>query len=327
MTDSPMTRAIDAVPSPLLLVLSRALQALSAPVVALLVSSAAELGGEVENAISFCNVLFVGNLCAGIVTSAIFGPRETFSRLLQLDRRHKIEVLVFAGLSALLSALIFQGLENTSVTNTVLLARIGPVLFAMLCAVLLGQSIERAEWGGFSLIVIGVMATVFVGSDFMISKGDVYILASGAVFALVTLLSKRLLPRTGLGALVMSRNLVSAIVFFVIANAFYGPDHFAEAFYGPLWGIMVVYASIVIVAAQLAYYRALHRLTPASIARWAAFTPLIAFVYAVAINGEDPTTTQLVALGFVTAGTVVSNLGRFTPPGTSESGETSVGAA
>ncbi len=316
-----------AVPAPLLLVVSRALQAAATPVVALLIATSAGLGAEAEDAISFCNVLFVGNLCASGVVAGVFGPRRVFGELRATGRRVRLEILVFASLSALLSTLIFTGLGTTSVTNTVLLARLGPVLYAMAAALLLGQAIRGPEWLGFGLVGAGVLATVVVGSGFELVTGDLLILASCAVYAVVTLLSKRLLPATGTPALVLARNLFSALVFFVIANALYGPHHFADAFYGPLWGIMLAYAALVIVGAQLAWYNALGRLSPASVARWAAFTPLVAFGYAILINGEQPSTTQVVALGFVTAGTVVSNLGRFTPTGAAESGETSVGAA
>ncbi len=327
MGSSTAASAVDSVPAPLLLLVSRALQGLSAPVVALLVSTAAGLGAEAEDAISFCNVLFVGNLCAAVVVSGVFGPREVLASLRRLGGRQWLEVLAFAALSALLSSLIFMGLEKTSVTNTVLLARLGPVLYAMAGVLLLGQAIRGPEWLGFGLIAVGVTVTVFAGSGFRVAEGDLFILASCVVYAIVTLMGKRLLPATGIPGMVLVRNLLSALIFFVIAYHYYGPEHFADAFYGPLWGIMLVYAALVVVGGQLAWYRALSRMTPASVARWAALTPLLAFGYALAINGERPPWTHYAALGFVTLGTVVSNLGQLTPPGTSESGESSVGAA
>ncbi|MDJ0864970.1 MAG: DMT family transporter [Myxococcota bacterium] len=327
MSEAASPRHLDLLPAPLLLVFSRALQALSAPIVALLVATAAGLGSDAQDAISFCNVLFVGNLCASGVVTVSFGPRRILADLRGLGARVRLEMLVFGALSAVLSTLIFMGLAETSVTNTVLLARLGPVLYALSGALVLGQAVRGAEWLGFGLIGLGVLATVFVGTGFEVNHGDVLILASTAVYALVMLMSKRLLGVTGVPSLVLTRNLLSAVVFFGIAYVLYGPHHFADAFYGPLWGIMLVYAALVIVAAQLAWYRALDRLTPASVARWAALTPLLAFGYAIVINGERPSWTHVAALACVTVGTLVSNLGRLTPPGSSDSGETSVGAA
>lgn len=322
-----LKRLIDAIPSQLLLVISRALQALATPIVALLITTAGSLGEKAENAISYCNVLFVGNLCAAAVVLSTFGPRHIGHQLRSLTTKRRFEVLGFGTLSALLSALIFTALETTMVTNAVLLSRVGPVLYVLGSALLLGQSIGWSERLGFGLILLGVVATVFTGSGFEFNTGDLLILASTIVYAAVTMLGKRLLPDTGLAALVFSRNFFSAIVFFVLANILFGFDHFADAFYGPLWIIMVVYAIVVIVTGQFAWYRAIGTLPPATVARWTAIAPVLAIIYAYFINGERPSETQFAALAFVTVGILVSNLGRFVPKGASDSGENAVAAS
>lgn len=318
---------LDRVPPKALLVISRALQSLATPIVALLVATAGSLGEGAEDAISYCNVLFVGNLCAASVVTATFGPRRLKAGFQGLDRKKRTTVLVFGALSALLSALIYSALETTMVTNAVLLSRLGPVIYVIISAVALGQSIGRSERFGFGLIIVGVLATVFTGSGFALEPGDYLILASTVVYAIVTLLGKRLLPDMGLGSLIFSRNFFSAIVFFIIASVLYGFDHFADAFSGPLWAIMMVYAALVVVTGQLTWYKAISELSAATVARWTALVPILAVGYAFAINGERPSMTQLVALGFVTLGILVSNLGSFIPKGTPESGETAVAAS
>jgi len=312
-------------PAPVLLVFSRALQALATPVVALLIATA---GGLIEraDAVSFCNVLFVGNLCASFVVLASFGPSRIARDLRGLKGLGRVEVFVFGGLSALLSALIFSALETTTVTNAVLLARLGPVLYALGATLLIGAALSTSEWAGFALVALGVLATVFTGAGFEVVTGDVLILGSAVVFAIVQTLGKRLSPQIGIAGLVFARNFLSAIVFFFIAASLYGWQHFADAFYGPLWGIMLVYALIVIVAAQFAWYAALGRMSPAAIARWTVLSPLLAVGYAFAINGEVPGVTQLIALGFVTAGILISNLGKAEPPPVSDAAESSLAA-
>ena len=79
-------------------------------------------------------------------------------------------------LPTLLSSLIFIGLQYTRVTNAVLLGWLGPVLFALVRAVLLGKRIRRPEWFGFSLIVVGVVAIALKTSNFQINQEDLYIL-------------------------------------------------------------------------------------------------------------------------------------------------------
>jgi drug/metabolite transporter (DMT)-like permease len=318
---------LDSLPAPVLVLVSRGLQSLGTPLIALLISTADGLGGRVDEAISFCNVLFVGNLCAAAVVTARYGPRRIGAELRAVPGRARVELLGFGMLSALLSGLIFSSLETTSVTNAVLLARLGPVVFAVVATLLAGGAIRGAEWAGFGLIGVGALATVVTRGGFQLATGDELILASAVVYALVTLSSKRLIPTTGLPALVFARNFLSAWIFFAIANVVYGPHHFADAFYGPLWGIMLVYAAVVIVLAQLAWYRSLERLSPAAVARWTVLMPVLAVGYAFLINGERPGPPQLAGLAFVTAGIVVSNLGRRTPRGMSPAPETSVAAS
>jgi hypothetical protein len=166
------------------------------------------------------------------------------------------------------------------VTNAVLLARLGPVLFVIGSALLVGQLLSRSEWAGFGLIGLGVLAVVFTDNGFQVNKGDLLILASTVVYAVVTMMSKHLLPLTGLPALMFVRNFFSAVIFFVLANVLYGFDHFAEAFYGPLWGIMLVYALVIVVIGQAAWFRGISQLSPASVARWTVMTPALAVGYA-----------------------------------------------
>ncbi len=322
-----LTRVVDRIPPQLLVVVSRGLQAAALPVVALLVATSEQLGGEIEDAISFCNLLFVGNLCASFVVLGSFGPRRIGAGLRTLSTRLSWEVLGFAALSALLASLIYASLETTSVTNAILLARLGPVLFVVGSALLLGQLIDKAEWLGFGLIRVRVVATVFTGSGFQVVTGDLLILASAVVYAVVTMVSKRLLPETGLPALVFARNFFGAIIFFLFAIVLYGPEHFMHAFYGPLWAIMTVYGLVIIVTAQFAWYKGISVLTPASVARWTVMTPVLAVGYALFINGERPTQTQLIALGFIMLGIIVSNIGKFFPAGASDNAENSVAAS
>ncbi len=319
-------RPAPALPPQLLLVVSRALQALATPIIALLITTAAGLGAEVESAISFCNVLFIGNLCAALLVAASFGPRRIARELRRLSARHWLEVIVFAGLAALLSTLIFLALSSTSVTNAVLLARLGPVLYALAAALWIGPGIRRNEWLGFGFVGLGLLALVIVGSGFRLNQGDVLILASTVVYALVTLLSRHLLGVTDLPAVVFARNFFSTVVFCAIALALFGPAHFMDAFYGPLWGIMIVYALVVIVASQFLWYRSIGQLPPATVARWTVMTPALAMLYAFFLNGEQPSPIQLLALAFVTAGLVVSTLGRRNPPNVPEGAEGAVAA-
>jgi drug/metabolite transporter (DMT)-like permease len=324
---NPISQTSSLIPPQLLVVISRGLQALAIPVVVLLITTATVLGGEVKDAISFCNVLFVGNLCASLVVLVFFGPKTITQALKQLRLPLFLELLGFASLAALLATLIFNALQTTTVTNAVLLARLGPVLYVIGAAVLFGQIIGKLEWAGFGLITLGSLSTMFAAAERVFATGDLLLLASTGIYAIVTLMGKRLLPKIGLPALLFARNFFSAIVFFIIANVLFGPAHFGNAFYGPLWIIMAVYALIIIVASQLTWFHAIEALSPTTIPKWTFITPILAVSYAYFLNGERPTMFQIVALGLITIGLIVSNIGSFFPKGSSDNPEGSVAAS
>ena len=74
-----------------------------------------------RNPISFCNDLFVGNLCALISLTAIYGRQWNFSTLKQLSKSDWLGLLAVAFFSGSLApALIFSALEQTAVNNVIL---------------------------------------------------------------------------------------------------------------------------------------------------------------------------------------------------------------
>ena len=313
-----------------LLVISRALAALGPSLIALLVIQAAQLSGGGESPISFCNVLFIGNLCAAMVVVAWFGLGSIWRELAQLDRKLWFGLVVNGCLAALLSALIFSSLQYTSVTNAILLARFGPVLYALVGAVLLKQSIRKWEWAGFSLIVVGILAIVLKSSMFQLNRGDLLILGSSVVYAASSLLGKLLLsgkcPRE---TVVFSRNAISAISFFFIANILFGPDHFADAFRGQLWILMTVYALFIIVLAQFTWYAALEKLDTKTVGKWTVLSPVFGVLYALILHGERPSSIQISAFVVIMAGVLISSYGKRQPlpKGLPDSAETSVSAS
>ena len=293
-----------------MLVASRALAASRPSLIAFLVAKGAELSGGVIHPISFCNVLFVGNLCAALVVGFWFGFGTIINDVKALKPKALIGLILNGCLATLLSSLIFIGLQYTSVTNAVLLGRLGPVLFALVGAVLLGKRIRRLEWFGFSLIVVGVVAIALKTSNFQINQGDLYILLSTVVFAVASLVNRLIIAKTAtLPVLVFSRNLLSSVIFFFIAMHFFGPNHFGDAFSGKLWIIMSVYALIVIVFAQFLWYASVDNLDARTVGRLTVLSPIFGVTYAFLINGERPSSIQTVTLIIVIIGVLIASLG------------------
>lgn len=302
---------------PAMLIASRALSASRPALIAFLITRGAELSGGTVQPISFCNVLFVGNLCAALVVGFWFGFGNILSDLKALKPKALIGLFINGSLATLLAGLIFIGLQYTTVTNAVLLGRLGPVLFALAGAMLLGKQIKRLEWFGFSLIVVGVVAIALKTSNFQINRGDFLILLSTIVFAVSALVNKLMVAKAAtLPLVVFSRNLLSSIIFFFIAMRLFGPNHFGDAFSGKLWIIMAVYALIVIVFAQFLWYASVDNLDSRTIGRLTVMSPIFGVTYAFLLNGERPSGTQVVTLIVIIFGVLIASFGGQKKPET-----------
>lgn len=295
----------------ILLVASRALAALRPALIAFLVVNGTRLSGGVETPISFCNVLFVGNFCAAIAVGYWFGFNNILEDLKALNKKTIIWLFINGCLASLLSGLIFSGLEFTTVTNAVLLGRLGPVFFALVGTILLGKKIKALQWAGFSLIIVGVLAIVLKTSMFNINKGDLLIVASAVVYAITSLIGKLFLSKEcTLKVIVFSRNFVSSVVFFIIANIVFGPHHFADIFSGQLWIIMAIYALIIIVFAQFLWYASLDKLDSQTVGRLTVLSPVFGVFYGFVLNGERPSGIQYTAFAVIIVGVLISSLGK-----------------
>ena len=80
--------------SKVMLVASRALSASRPALIGFLIARGAELSGGAIQPISFCNILFVGNLCAALVVGFWFGFGNIVKDLKALDLKVQIGLLV-----------------------------------------------------------------------------------------------------------------------------------------------------------------------------------------------------------------------------------------
>ncbi|NES19647.1 MAG: DMT family transporter [Symploca sp. SIO3E6] len=299
----------------LMLVVSRAMVALRPSLIAFLIANAQILSGGRSTPISFCNVLFVGNLCAALVVLSWFGMSSIIKDLRQTPPKILIGLFINGCLASLLSALIFIGLNYTMVTNAVLLARLGPILYALAGAVIFGKMIRKWEWLGFSLIGVGILAILLISTNFQLNRGDLLILASSFVYAITSIIGKFMLTQdTPLRTVVFTRNFVSSIIFFAIASIVFGPEHFADTFAGQLWIVMSIYALILIVLGQFLWYAALGRLDSRVVGKWTSATPIFGVIFAFVLNGERPSMIQIVAFVVIMIGIGITTLGKQMPP-------------
>lgn len=272
-----------------------------------------------RNPISFCNVLFVGNLCALVALFGIYYPqlrRTIFSRLLLRDWSYLLGVSLLSG--ALAPALIFGALERTTVNNVILVSRIEPPLILLLSVVLLGARVNRWVVAGAVMSSLGVLLTVILQPpqaemikmfNFQWGIGELMIAGGAIASAVANIISKVSLQKIPLGLFNVVRTVVGTAIFFIIALYLYGSDHFMDINSPLLWRWMIVYGTIIVVLGQLCWFAGLKRTSAAEVSLANSFNPIAGVLAAFLILGETPTQAQYIGGLVILFGIILNQIG------------------
>lgn len=284
------------------------------------------IGGR--NPISFCNVLFVGNICALLVLILIYRRQlsvRTFRQFSPKDWGSMAAVALLSG--AIAPGVIFEALSRTMVNNVVLVGRIEPPLTLALSIWLLRERTNGWEIAGAIVSFIGVVVTVVLqglGENTMTSGGfgilgwGEILTAIGAVAVAVSnIISKARLNRISIGIFSIFRTALGTVIFFFAALYFYGSNHFMDVFSPFLWKWMLVYGTIIVVVGQSFWLVGLKNSRGADASLAGAFNPIAAFVAAYLILGEAPTPAQYLGGGVILCGIVLSQIGTWRKPSAS----------
>jgi drug/metabolite transporter (DMT)-like permease len=273
-----------------------------------------------RNPISLCNVLFVGNLCAFAVMLLVFGKQWKPSILRSLTRGDWYSMGAIALLSGALGpGLIFAALDQTSVTNVVLIGRLEPPLILLLSGLFLGVRVNFCTAAGSLVSFLGVVATTLsassaqqlplMGGWVQIGWGELQAAAAAIVLAIAAILSKLRLQQIPLGLFSMVRVGLGTLVFYLLARTLFGSQHFADAFTPLLWQWMVLYGAVIVVAGQLCWLAGGRHATPAQSNLANSFSPPAAILMAYLILGEVPTAAQLMGGAVIFLGIALSFMG------------------
>ncbi len=256
-----------------------------------------------RNPISLCNVLFVGNICALAVMLPIFYRQLNPRSLKQLTRKDWMSLVIIAILAgAIAPGLFFAALDNTNVTNVVLISRLEPPVTLALSVWLLRSPVNIWTVAGSVVSFVGVGITAFLASSqpaitmmdglIHLGKGELQVAIAALLLAIATVLSKLKLQQIPLGFFSIFRTTIGTIVFFVLAHYLYGSQHFAEAFSPFLWGWMLIYGAIIVAAGQLFSFAGLKNASVAELTLTNSVQPLAAIAIAYLILQEVPTVAQ-----------------------------------
>ncbi|MEM7793342.1 MAG: DMT family transporter, partial [Cyanobacteria bacterium P01_C01_bin.118] len=146
-----------------------------------------------RNPISFCNVLFVGNLCALILLAITYAREWRRPVLQQLKWQDWLSMTVVAILgAAIVPTLIFTALAITPVNNVILISQIDTPLVLALSVWILGDRVNKWVIAGAGLSFIGVALTVLIqppGTE-MVSMTAGMAIGRGAIFTLIAAVIK-----------------------------------------------------------------------------------------------------------------------------------------
>ncbi|MGB3536271.1 MAG: DMT family transporter [Microcoleaceae cyanobacterium] len=273
-----------------------------------------------RNPISFCNVLFVGNLCALILLSIIYYRQWQPNILNKITWKNWLIMSFVAILgAAIVPTLIFIALSLTTVNNVVLIGQIDTPIVLALSVWLLGERVNPWVISGAIVSFVGVALTVLLqppGSDMMamnmgieIGWGALLTVMGAILKAVSNLISKVSLRQIPLGIFSVFRMFVGTVFFFVTVMILYGPSHLMDVTAPFLWQWMLIYAAVIVVGGQLFWFSGLKQSTASEVSLATAFNPIAGIISAYLLLSEAPTTAQYIGGGIILVGIILNQIG------------------
>ena len=283
--------------------------ALSNSIVRILIDLGAQNAIDGRNPITFCNLLCAGNICAAVALLVIYRKQWTLANLRSLSLSDWASLLALALLTNTIAPwLFFVALDTTMVTNVVLISQIEPPLVLAFSWLILGERLGRWSTLGAALCFLGVTLSVLLqptAGVFMIGKGELFVALAAAINAVSTITAKQRLARIPLGIFTVFRNMVGTVVFFGIANYYYGPVHFVDLVSPFLWKWMLLYGSIIIVGGQVLWFTGLKTARSLDVSLASSATPIVGVLAAFLMLGERPMAAQYVGGAVLVCGIVI----------------------
>ncbi|MBP0007930.1 MULTISPECIES: DMT family transporter [unclassified Roseofilum] len=279
-----------------------------------------------RNPISFCNVLLVGNIWALIILTLLYRQEIQTHPWKKLKSKDWVFLSLIALLSGALGpALIFWALDQTSVSNVILIGRIEPPLTLALSVLFLKERVNLWVIAGAILGFIGVGLTVLIApasdsmvdmATFEIGVGELLVIAGAVATAIATIISKITLQHISLGFFSLYRTTLGTLIFFTIVVKLFGWSHFTDVFAPVIWQWMLIYSAIIVVGGQFFWLKGLKLSNASEVSLVNAFSPLAAIVFAYLIVREVPTLGQYIGGSVIAIAIIINQIGlnRLSPP-------------
>ena len=265
-----------------------------------------------RNPINFCNVLFAGNACAWATMIVVYRKQWTRAALSKLNWKDWASLVVLAFITgAAVPTLMFLALINSSVTNTILVGRIEPLILIVLSLVILRERLDT--WASIGAVVCfaGVAVTFLLQSDgaLAVGKGELQAAAAAALTAIATVIAKIRLQTIPIGIFMVVRTGLGTLTFFCVTLYLLGFEHFMDLRHPLLWQLMFLYGAVIVVGGQVCWFTGIKTTKSADISLASSFTPIAGVGFAYLLLGEVPDTAIYVGGLIVVAGLAVGQIG------------------
>lgn len=257
-----------------------------------------------DGAISFCNVLFVGNLCVGFITLSFFGPLSLGREIRALNLRSSALLILTSVIRATSLSLLFFALERTTVVQVILISQLKGIFYLILSYIILRVAFKKNELLGYGIIFTAI--TILILNENILFSAVTWLLIAGVCLEkLSDVIDKILLKNQTEGIILSSNSFIGAIFYFIIFTYLYGPMHFADAFEGKLWVLMVFYAGITIGLGGILWLKATKSGTPQLVANFIMLRPFSTVLMAFLLVGEIPNQIEAIIFAVIVSGLLV----------------------
>lgn len=254
-----------------------------------------------RNPISFCNVLFAGNLVAALTFAGIFHSDFRFGELRKVSFRQWLLLTITAILEGVIGPLlIFRALEEISVASVVLVQSIQIPLLLLVGWLFYREIPNRHSMIGALLAMGGVILMIVLkafsemqsSTNLSFGSSEVKVLIASLAFVVATQLRRRFSGELPLGLYPLVRAIVGGIVFALIVMLLFGPSHFMDVTSPFLWKWMLIYGALIVAVGQLTWQFGLRFVRSCDICIAESALPVLGLGFAFLFLGQFPSSSE-----------------------------------
>ena len=291
---------------------------LASPVISKLGHLGAQHPIDGRNPISFCNVLFTGNIIAGVVLYFVHRKSWTKATLSTVSKKSWWLMLFMSILSGVVApSLFFIGLMLTEVINVVLISTLDVPLTLIFAWMILKERPSGATIVASLVTICGILVTFFLYGGKMpyemrmmmanigdgpvakllarLPKSGEICIALATVFSIFSAeLGRKTLKELPSGVFSVFRMFAGSIIFFVIVLVMLGWVHFIDIFSPYLWTWMLVYGGGIVALGSYLWYKAIAKTSSSEISTASSIQPITGILFSYLILKEIPEYGQII---------------------------------